>query len=213
MSYNFEKERRAHPDRFKHQIVNQTKYVKHAWKHVFKPMDPISDLIDVYVDNQKAELPQNCRSFKLVNINSAANGIFFWGSGTSKNNEYEQQHTPRLDDGLIEVMATEGPLNLLRCKSKMVHAKRISQSKEVRIEFKQIPEDGMHLQIDGEAFEIQKKCTLKVEIFDRIPTVIGFDDPRGVDSWLIKALSDKQIKKSRQVFKESFKNDILSTVY
>merc|ERR1719270_2546844 len=83
VTYNLEQERRNHPERFKHQILNQTKYVKHSLKHVFKPSSPITNLINVYVDGKKAKLPRNCRSLKLVNINSAANGIFFWGNGAS----------------------------------------------------------------------------------------------------------------------------------
>ncbi len=48
-------------------------------------------------------LPNGSRCLKVININSAMNGLLFERKG-----EYKQQREPQSDDINIEVMATRG---------------------------------------------------------------------------------------------------------
>jgi len=202
VAYKFEQERRLHPERFTNQIKNQVMYVKHGFTEFFKPSEPITDDIDVFIDGERVTLPQQCRSLKLININSAMNGCFFWGQGKSRDFEYQQQHPPRLDDGKIEVMATRGVHDMLQYRVNLSHAQRISQTNDVVIRFKHIPSTGVAFQIDGEAWIIREKCTIQIQLHDKLPVVIGYNQPRGVQSWLQASLDDEHIVKAKESFRQ-----------
>ena len=202
VAWKFEQERRQHPDRFNNQIKNQVMYVKHGFTEFFKPSEPITDFVDVIIDNDSVKLPQACRSLKIININSAMNGCFFWGSGKSRDFEYQQIHPPRLDDSKIEVMATRGVHDMLQHRVNLTHAQRLAQTNDVLIRFKKIPSTGIALQIDGEAWIVKQKCTLHVQIHDKLPVVIGYNSPRGVQSWLQASLDDQHIVKAKESFRQ-----------
>eukprot|EP01084_Bolivina_argentea_P039977 73864_1 len=211
ITHKFEEERRRNPNKFKHQIKNQSVYIKHGLKELFKPSNPITDYIDVIIDNKLILLSDNCRSLKLININSAANGTFFWGKGKSKSNEFKQKYMPRLDDGIIEVMTTNGVKNMLKCKTSITHAERVSQTNNIIIKFKKIPDNiGIALQIDGEAFIIKNKCSLSIQLYDKLTTVIGYNKPRGVQLRYNKSGKYKHIIKTKNIFRQTMKG-ILSS--
>ena len=204
-AYKFEQDRREHPERFNNQMKNQMMYVKHGFSEFFKPSDPITNCVELVINNKIVSYPENCRSLKLININSAMNGIFFWGNGKSRDFEYQQQHPPRLDDGKIEVMATRGVHDMLTYRVNITHAERISQCNDVLIRFKQIPKHGIALQIDGEAWIIKQECSLRVQIHDKLPAVIGYNEPRGVQSWLQASLDDAHIVKAKNAFRNKMR--------
>lgn len=81
MAYRWEQDRRAHPERYNNQIKNQVMYVRHGFSEFFKPSEPITEFVDLIIDDKVTPLPDQCRSLKLISINSAMNGCFFWGSG------------------------------------------------------------------------------------------------------------------------------------
>merc|ERR1712232_684839 len=83
---------------------------------------------------------------------------------------------------------------------------RISQCNDVLIRFKKIPSSGIALQIDGEAWIIREKCTLRVQIHDKLPAIIGYNEPRGVQSWLQASLDDAQIVKAKHAFRKKMRN-------
>ncbi len=76
-------------------------------------------------------------------------------------------------------MTTNGATNMLKCKTSITHAERISQTNNIIIKLKQIPDIGIALQIDGEAFIIKHKCILSIQLYDKLTTVIGYNKPRG----------------------------------
>eukprot|EP01083_Nonionella_stella_P024807 68359_1 len=206
VAYNFERERRSHPERFNNQIKNQVMYVKHGFTEFFKPSEPITDFVDVIIDgHEDVALPENCRSLKLININSAMNGVFFWGAGKSRDFEYQQQSVPRLDDGKIEVMATRGVHDMIQHRVNVSHAQRISQCNDIIVRFKAIPKTGIALQIDGEAWIIRHQCTMRIQVHDKLPVVIGYNQPRGVRPWLMASLDDAHIVKAKESFRERVK--------
>jgi len=205
VAWRWEQDRRAHPERYNNQIKNQVMYVRHGFSEFFKPSDPITEFVDLIIDDKIAALPDQCRSLKLISINSAMNGCFFWGSGKSRPDEYQQKTTPRLDDSQIEVMATRGVHDMFQHRINLTHAQRISQTNDLVIRFKKIPPQGLALQIDGEAWMITTKCELRVQIHDKIPVVIGYNAPRGVESWLQASLDDPKITKAKQSFRDALR--------
>ena len=75
ITYNFAMERKKHPERFKSQLSNQSVYIKMGIQELLQPSQPIDDCIELTCDGERIEIPKNTRSLKLVNINSAANGM------------------------------------------------------------------------------------------------------------------------------------------
>ena len=199
VAYKFEKDRRKHPNRFNNQFKNQIMYVKHGFTEFFKPSQPINDAVDISIENKNVPLPDNTRSLKLININSAMNGIFFWGSGKSTKNELQNCKPARLNDSIIEVMATRGVHDMAQYRVNIGHASRIAQTNDVIIHVKK---PGVALQIDGEAWIVNSKCTLRIQMHDKLPTVIGYNNPRGVESWLQASLDDVNILKAKESFRQ-----------
>ena len=108
ITYKFAEERKNNPEKFKSQLSNQTVYVRMGIKEILSPSPPVNDSILLEIDGKSTPIPKNTRSLKLVNINSAAAGIFFWGYKKSRKDELQKWKPPTLNDGLIEVMATRG---------------------------------------------------------------------------------------------------------
>jgi len=133
------------------------------------------------------------------------NGLFFWGNGKSRDFEYQQSVTPKLDDGKIEVMGTRGVHDMITYRANISHAQRINQCNDLILKFVKIPKQGIALQIDGEAWIINKKCSLRVQIHDKLQTIIGYNQPRGVQEWLQASLEDDKIVKAKNEFRQKMK--------
>ena len=106
------------------------------------------------------------------------------------------------DDGKIECMATRGVHDMLQYRVNLSHAHRIAQSNVITIEVVKVP---IALQIDGEAWILEEPVNLHVRLKDKIPTVIGYATPRGVESWLQASLDDPHIRKAKESFRERMK--------
>ena len=201
ISYKFNMERNNNPEKFTSQKSNEIRYVKLGIKEFIKPKpsDPITECVELTVDGKLLEIPNGTRSLKVVNLNSAANGVFFFGNRSSSQNDWQK---PKLNDGLIEVMATKGPKDLVLAKSNLSHAHRLGQSNDIRLKVIKTP---IYLQIDGEGWKIEKKCTLHITLHDQLPTLIGYKFPRGVRQKYVHKYRARKIKKRRHRFREVFK--------
>ena len=76
ITHKFAMERKHHPEKFKSQLSNQSVYVRMGIKELLSPSSPVNDSIILEIDGKPTPIPKNTRSLKLVNINSAASGIF-----------------------------------------------------------------------------------------------------------------------------------------
>jgi len=200
ITHCFENERRSRPEKFKSQTRNQSVYVKHGIKHLLRPTRPITESIELVVGGEVVALPENTRSLKLININSAANGIFFWGSAASKTGEFVEKCPPKLDDGVFEVMATSGVSDMLSCRSSLSHAMRLAQCAEVTIRVKK----SMAFQVDGEAFVVKAGGSVRVRLRDQMRTMVGYKQPRGVqERFVLKEERDDE--KVRKEFKQAMR--------
>jgi len=176
IAYEFEVDRQKSEESFNSPAKNQMVYVYHGAKEFFSPMRPLTrDDIRVWIDGEEVELQPGTRSLKLMNINSAMNGLFCWGSSTSRKDELKEWDPPRLDDGKVEVMSTGGVKNMIGFRLNYSHAHRIAQTRHVVWEIMR----EMEIQVDGEAW-IQKPCRLEFFLRDQIPVMIGKFGARGV---------------------------------
>jgi diacylglycerol kinase family enzyme len=209
VAYNWEEERRNNREKFNSQFKNQLMYVKHGATELFKPSTPINDDIEVIIDNEIILLPEFCRSFKLININSAMNGLFLWGHGKSSSTELQDWKYPSLNDGKIECMGTKGLRDMLMYKINLNHAHRIRQADKVIIRIKPKNNKTIYLQTDGEAFPIKHELEIEVKLHDKLPVVIGYQNPRGVPQWLNACLDDINIYRTRMALRKRFRNKYL----
>jgi len=176
IAYEFEVDRQKSEESFNSPAKNQMVYAYHGAKEFFSPMRPLTrDDIRVWIDGEEVELQPGTRSLKLMNINSAMNGLFCWGSNTSTKNELKEWSPPRLDDGKVEVMSTGGVKNMIGFRLNYSHAHRIAQTRHVVWEIMR----EMEIQVDGEAW-VQKPCRLEFFLRDQIPVMIGKFGCRGV---------------------------------
>ena len=76
----------------------------------------------------------------------------------------------------------------------LTHAHRVAQTNDIKITITQTP---MYLQIDGEAWLIEKKCSLQIKLYDQVPTLIGYKFPRGVYPKYESDYYTHEIKKAR----------------
>ena len=170
ITQHYQADRNKNPEKFNSQIYNKLMYIKHGIKEFINQSKKINKKIKLFCDKEEIGLPSNCRSLKLLNINSAAAGIFFWGNKSEK--QFEE---PVLNDNKIEIVSSFGIYNLLCMNTGLMSTKRIKQSSETIISI----EDGMYIQIDGEGFKMPK-CKIRVSRFKQIPIVVGYKKTLGV---------------------------------
>ena len=197
ITYHFDARRNNNPKGFTSQKKNQALYAKLGLKEFLMPSNTISDCVQLEVDGECVDIPTCTRSLKVVNINSAASGIFFWGKRQTK-----LFKKPKLNDGLLEVMTTTGPRDLVVIKSNLSNANRLRQAKDIRLKIVKTP---IYLQIDGEGWCIDKKCTLHIKLYDKLPTLIGYKQPRGVRYNYTNQYYTKKVKKRRHKFRKIIK--------
>jgi len=162
IALKWEISRQKNPDRFTSQAINNWHYVVYGFQEYLSPsIENISEFIRVEIDNKLIELPAQTKSLKIININSAASGVNFWGTGPGGNEQ-------RADDGLLEVCATTGVSNLLAIHCGVGHASRCGQGKVIKIVvLKQIP-----IQVDGEPWT-QPPCEVVITMDHRVPFLLG----------------------------------------
>lgn len=117
IALEWEKDRQANPTSFTSQSWNQFYYVKHGLNECCGGHEPISDHIKILVDGKNVPIPDGIRTFKIVNINSGADGIFFWGTAASSDDELQEWTPALLDDKKFEVCATTGYTKWSPCDS------------------------------------------------------------------------------------------------
>ena len=170
ISQRYQADRNRNPERFNSQIFNKLMYVKHGFTEFIVPSKPINNQVSLTCDGEEMDVPSNCRSLKLLNINSAASGVFFWG-----NKEEKQYSSPALNDNKLEVVSSFGVHNLVAMNMGLTDIKRIQQSTETVINI----EKGVYIQIDGEGFKMPK-CRIRVTRYKQLPVVVGYKIPLGI---------------------------------
>ena len=170
ITQHYQADRNKNLKKFNSQIYNKLMYIKHGFSEFFVPSEIIKHKITLLCDGKKIDLPNNCRSLKLLNINSAASGIFFWGNKIEK-----QYKEPVINDNRMEIVSSYGVHNLVCMNIGLTKVTRINQSSETIISIK----EGTYIQIDGEGFKMPK-CKIRVRRFKQIPLIVGYKKTLGV---------------------------------
>ncbi|MES1916219.1 MAG: hypothetical protein MHM6MM_008059, partial [Cercozoa sp. M6MM] len=139
VAHRFHERREIMPHKFTSPLRNKAQYMRLSLQEMRSQHPPINDRVEIYVTEgdkeERIELPAHTRSLKLININSAANGVYFWGNSTStaRADRVSEWTPPSMGDGRIEVMSTRGVWNHIKVRVKLGHAARLAQATRVRI--------------------------------------------------------------------------------
>jgi len=191
ITHNYQADRNSNPERFNSQLFNKLMYIKHGFSEFFIPSNTINNKVKLYCENEETYIPSNCRSLKLLNINSAASGVFFWGN--KKDNRYTN---PALNDNKLEIVSSFGVHNLVGMNMGLTEIQRINQSSETIIDI----EKGVFIQIDGEGFKMPA-CRIRVSIYKQIPVVVGYKKSLGIPDM---KLTDTIITRAIREYKKDF---------
>ena len=153
---------------------------------------PINDYVELTIDETATKLPAHVHSLRVENLDS-------WGHSSK-----DKSKKPMLNDGLVEVMATRGLKHLAFIENGLSHAHRLGQSNNIKIKITKTP---FYLQIDGTAFKIDSnQCTLDIQLHDQLPTLIGYNFPRGT-SYQHKFYTEKFCDKQHRFL------DVMKRIY
>lgn len=196
IALRFETERQQCPDKFSSPFKNNWRYTMLGAGEFFRPSEVLNGKLKLVVDGEEIHIPADIRSLKFVNIRSAQSGLDFWGPCTPRSPksgkivqkggymkltsnrrdfECESLHPPACDDGVIEVVATQGLRHMLGIRAKMDKAFRLAQGSVIELTLL----ESLPVQTDGEAW-MQQPCNLAIKHRDKVPMVVGPKKPKGV---------------------------------
>ncbi|CAK9147185.1 unnamed protein product [Ilex paraguariensis] len=165
VSYAFHSERKLHPERFKHQLVNQRTYAKlgctQGWfcASLFHPSSRnIAQLANVKIMKGHGELqdlliPHSIRSIVCLNLPSFSGGLSPWGTPNRKKLRDRDLTPPFVDDSLLEIVGFRDAWHGLVLLAPNGHGTRLAQTHRVRFEFHKGAAEHTFMRIDGEPWK------------------------------------------------------------
>ncbi|XP_060209212.1 diacylglycerol kinase 5-like isoform X1 [Lycium barbarum] len=165
VSYAFHSERKLHPEKFKHQLVNQGTYVKHvckqgwfctSFKHPYSRN--IAQLANVKIMKRTGEwidlhIPSSIRSIVCLNLPSFSGGLNPWGRPNKKKLHERDLTPPYVDDGLLEVVGFRDAWHGLILFTPGGHGTRLAQANRIRFEFHKGAGEHTFMRMDGEPWK------------------------------------------------------------
>ena len=138
-------------------LESQLSYIKYGFKELFKPSDYINDCIEIFVDFKKIILPET-RCLQILNINSMAKGIDFFGrSGSNSKDLLQNYKNPKFNDGILEVVATKSLNHMNKIRLNIGHSIRVVQGSDIFINIKK----PIYMEVDGEAWLQEKSVYVR----------------------------------------------------
>ncbi|XP_055836392.1 diacylglycerol kinase 1-like [Solanum dulcamara] len=165
VSYAFHRERKLHPEKFKHQLVNQRNYAKLVCKQGWfctSFMHPysrnIAQLANVKIMKRPGEwidlhIPNSIRSIVCLNLPSFSGGLNPWGRPNKKKLHERDLTPPYVDDGLLEVVGFRDAWHGLILFTPGGHGTRLAQANRIRFEFHKGAGEHTFMRMDGEPWK------------------------------------------------------------
>jgi len=179
VAYNFHQARSKNPKlldrRWKNKIQYAISGIGASVEEAFNITKPLNNDIEVYVDGERLKLPSKTRSFVVSNIQSMADGVYYWGNGPNTKKDITTYTKPELGDGKLEVMSSKGIHKWLQLKMGMSHYRRLAQPKKVTI----IMKNELAIQLDGESW-MESPGVVEIYLLHQVFAVVGKNEPRGV---------------------------------
>jgi diacylglycerol kinase (ATP) len=175
IAHKFHTLRESSPHLTASQAMNKFWYFYYGLSEIANPFEKVSSFLELTVDGEKVELPSDLRTLQVFNIHSSADGVDFFGTEqthTDKDSITSHSH-PALNDGLLEVVGTEGVFHLMSTRAKLSHSTRLAQGKNVQIQLKNLPMGNIPCQLDGEAWTWNKPTTISITYRDQVSLLKG----------------------------------------
>lgn len=141
IALQFHEMRLAHPEKFSSRTQNLAWYVRLGLQNFSS--DLLSPYVSVEINETKVALPENTRCLVVLNVPSYSGGGNPWGTKKSRGKRYT---SPTIDDGLLEVVAVNGPLQLVGIHANIIRGKRLGQGDQIKITMTK----ALPAQVDGE---------------------------------------------------------------
>jgi len=151
-------------------IRNKLVYVYFGLKRLVSKHCALASRIDLKVDSTPTEFPASLQSIQVFNVCTAADGIYFWGTGRSTRDELQDYKDPALSDGFLEVCGLKNMMSVSTAKVQLAHSFRIAQATDVEFDVKA---PKLVIQIDGEAWYLEEGSKVHVSSAGKIPLVTG----------------------------------------
>ena len=166
---DFHETRKENPDLFASQLINRLWYFTFGTKALVSDLDKLNDILELYVDGKRVELPPGAGGLLILNIRHYGGGADFWGNSSingnveadfpQKNNGADGIETskpvltpPRLDDGLLEVCCMWSSFHLAQISVALSRAQRLVQGRHIKIHF--LKDTPFPVQMDGEPSKV-----------------------------------------------------------
>ncbi|KAF7848228.1 hypothetical protein BT93_L2179 [Corymbia citriodora subsp. variegata] len=165
ISYAFHSERKAHPEKFKNQLINQSTYAKLGWTQgwffaslVHPSSRNIAQLAKVKIMKRHGQweelhIPHSIRSIVCLNLPSFSGGLNPWGTPNSTKRNERDLTPPYVDDGLLEVVGFRDAWHGLVLLAPNGHGTRLAQAHRIKFEFHKGAADHTYMRIDGEPWK------------------------------------------------------------
>jgi len=182
ITHNFHNFRETTPKVTGSRSANKFWYFVFGVQELVTPKSLIlRDVIKIKVDGDDVELDEKAQALQLMNIHSSGDGTDFWGT------EYQStatdlvddatKFTPSLNDGVLELCSTNGPIHVITIKTGLSHSRRLAQTHGHRIEI--TTSQALPMQIDGEPWIIPPS-TIQIRYAGQIKMIKGPGATRNV---------------------------------
>jgi diacylglycerol kinase (ATP) len=172
ISHQFSIWRKACPQLFSSMLVNKTGYAYLGVKTLLSPPPSIMGRVTLEIDGVSIPLPSKLRSVQVFNCHGSSDGVDFFGCGQpSVEGELQKYSHPSNDDGLLEVVGTEGVPHLLSAKLGFRHSWRLGQGKTIKLTILK-PSSSLVAQVDGESW-VAKSGALQINHVGKVNVIVG----------------------------------------
>lgn len=171
ISHKFSEWRDARPNLFRSMTINKAGYTCLGIQALLSPSPTVAGLLELMVDGKVVSLPSSLRTIQVFNIHASSDGVDFFGcSEPSVAGELQSYSPPSSDDGLLEVVGTEGVAHLMSTKLGFRHSHRLAQGREVVLTVLS-PTSQLIAQVDGESWI--PSGSMRVRNSGKVDIVIG----------------------------------------
>merc|ERR1711964_82866 len=135
--------REHNPERYNGPFINKCKYAQLTLYHLFKDHKQLAKKVEIVADGKRLKLPRDHRSIVINNIPSMAQGVRYWGTGSSKDCT-----APRLGDKKFELMSGKNFFKVVKISMGVGHYRRLAQPHSLQLKLK----ESLVVNIDGDAW-------------------------------------------------------------
>ena len=173
ISHQFSLWRDKRPALFSSQLINKIGYTYLGAQCMLSPPPTIAGRVALEIDGVSVALPATLRSVQVFNVHGSSDGVDFFGCGQSSvEGELQTYSAPSNDDGLLEVVGTEGVPQLMYAKMGCTHSHRLGQGRVIRITIL-TPASDLVAQIDGESWVPQGAGSMEIRHVGKVHVIVG----------------------------------------